>query len=504
MNQKIAKEKNNILDHEPLPHISLFDNINQIAYVADPKTHKVLYVNNFFQELLGQNPIGKKCYEVFQNLSHPCDFCTNKIILKDKGKPYEWEYHNSVLDKDFLVTDQIIRWHDGRDVRFEFAIDITNIKKSEKKIKESEERFKMAQKAADIGSWDWDIKTGKLVWSDEIESIFGLKKDEFKGTYEDFLKLVYPDDREFLQKKIDDCLNKNEEYDVEHRIIKPDGTVCWLREKGDVVRNENNEPVRMLGIVQDITERKRSEDKIRDITRKYMFQAKMLSEANKELEAFSYSVSHDLRAPLRSINGFSQALIEDYEDILDKEGKDYLLRIKKSADRMAELMDGLLKLSRLIRKEINFETINLGEIAETVINDLKKNIKDRKVKFNIINKENMYVKGDPNLFKILFENLIGNSLKFTEKKPKAEITVGVKKDDSQREVFYVKDNGVGFDMQYSDKLFIPFQRLHKEKEFSGTGIGLSIVKRIIKRHDGKIWAEGKKGTGSTFYFIVGE
>ncbi|MEF8847794.1 MAG: PAS domain-containing protein [Candidatus Thermoplasmatota archaeon] len=466
------------------------------------ETYDVLFVNKYLKDLLGEDPVGKKCYQMFDKLDHPCDFCTNDKILENPEKAYRWEYHNEKLKRDFIITDKIIEWPDGRKVRFELAIDITEFKKTQRKLKRSEERFRLAQKAAEIGSWEYNIKTEEIKWSDQIEPIFGLKKGEFEGTFKDFIKRVHPEDRELIKKEVEACIKKGKDYDIEHRIIQPDGTIRWVREMGDVFKDEKDRPNRMLGIVQDITERKKTERKINELTKKYMVKAKKLSETNKELEAFSYSVSHDLSAPLRSINGFSEALIEDYQDLLDEEGKDYLFRIKKSADKMSELIDGLLKLSRLIRTEINPTTINLADIAREIIDDLEQNNPKRNVEFKIKDKEEMYVKGDLNLLKVLLENLIGNALKFTGQEENPKIIFGTKKSEEKKTIFYVKDNGTGFNMDYSDKLFIPFQRLHKEKEFSGKGIGLSIVQRIIKRHNGEIWAKGKKDEGATFYFTI--
>jgi len=484
--------------------LSIFNSINEIIYVTDIDSFKVLFVNKYFEDLLEKNPVGKKCYQIFQNLNHPCKFCTNEKLLENPDEPYRWEYHNPKLNRDFIITDKLIKWPDGRNVRFELAIDITKYKKIQRNLKENEERYRLAQKAAEIGSWEYNLNIKEIKWSDQIEPIFGLKKGQFKGTFKDFMKYVHPDDRSIIKKEVERCTKKGKDYDIEHRIIWPDGTVRWLREMGDVFTDKLNRPYRMLGVVQDITDRKQSEKEIKDLTRRFMFQAKKLAETNKELEAFSYSVSHDLRAPLRSINGFSQALIEDYKDTLNDEGKDFLFRIKKSAERMAELIEGLLKLSKLMRTEIKCSTINLGKLAEEVFKDIKKNQPKRKIKFEVRKKEETYVKGDPNLLRVLLENLISNAWKFTEKEKNPTIIFGYKKNNKDQNIFYIKDNGVGFNMEYSDKLFIPFQRLHKQKDFSGSGIGLSIVQRIIKRHDGKIWAESKKGEGTTFYFTIGE
>lgn len=220
---------------------------------------------------------------------------------------------------------------------------------------------------------------------------------------------------------------------------------------------------------------------------------------NKELEAFAYSVSHDLRAPLRHIDGFSQALLEDYEDKLDDEGKDYLRELGTSATQMGELIDSLLDLSRITRKEMELEQIDLRELVLTVVEDLRKAHPERKVVFDI--EEAPYAKGDLNLMGILIRNLLENAWKYSEKNSDAKIEFGSKQEGGN-EVFYVRDNGVGFNMEYYDKLFGAFQRLHAETEFKGIGIGLATVQRIINRHGGRIWAEGQEDKGATFYFTL--
>jgi len=225
-----------------------------------------------------------------------------------------------------------------------------------------------------------------------------------------------------------------------------------------------------------------------------------LAAANKELEAFSYSVSHDLRAPLRSIDGFSQALLEDYHDKLDEEGIDYLRRVRNETQRMGQLIDDFLQLSRLTRVELNFEKVDLSSMAHDILIQHQRDNPSRKVK-NIV-EDNLSVKGDEKLLKIMFENMLGNAWKFTSKKSKATIEFGQVKNKDEK-VFFIRDNGAGFDNNYADKLFIPFQRLHSDEEFDGTGIGLGIVQRIINRHGGRIWVESEVGKGATFYFTLG-
>ncbi len=228
-----------------------------------------------------------------------------------------------------------------------------------------------------------------------------------------------------------------------------------------------------------------------------------LEATNKELESFSYSVSHDLRAPLRSIDGFSQILLEDYADELDEEGRDYLGRVRVSSQRMGRLIDDLLSLSRVTRGTMRRERVSLSALAEEVAEGFREASPDRRVEFSA--QKGLEVWGDPRLLRVALVNLIGNAWKFTEKEPEARISFGMDEKLSQRSlvpIYYVRDNGAGFDMAYADKLFGAFQRLHAADEFEGTGIGLATVQRIVRRHGGQIWAEGEVGRGATFYFTM--
>ena len=226
-----------------------------------------------------------------------------------------------------------------------------------------------------------------------------------------------------------------------------------------------------------------------------------LAAANKELEAFCYSVSHDLRAPLRSIDGFSLAVLEDYGHLLDEEGQGYLQRVRLASQRMAELIDGLLNLSRLTRGEIVRQEVDLSTIAGAVAEVIKQAHPNRDVCVSI--EPDLKAYGDSGMLRILFENLLGNAFKFTANRTDARVEIGktVEK-ESVRTIFYVRDNGAGFDMVYADKLFGAFQRLHTVHEFPGNGIGLATVQRIINRHGGEIWAHGEVEHGATFFFSL--
>jgi signal transduction histidine kinase len=223
-----------------------------------------------------------------------------------------------------------------------------------------------------------------------------------------------------------------------------------------------------------------------------------LEATNRELEAFSYSVSHDLRAPLRSVDGFSLALEEDFQDLLNEEGRDFIRRIRAGVQKMGQLIDSLLQLSRITRADINREDVNLTELAEEVARDLRTQHPERDIAFLI--EPGLSVNGDPRLLRVALENLMGNAVKFTSNKPMAQVEFGQSTSTGE---FYVRDNGAGFDMKYANKLFIAFQRLHGDKDFKGSGIGLATVSRVIRRHHGGIRAEGSVDSGATFWFTLG-
>jgi signal transduction histidine kinase len=224
-----------------------------------------------------------------------------------------------------------------------------------------------------------------------------------------------------------------------------------------------------------------------------------LEAANRELDSFSYSISHDLRAPLRTLDGFSQALLEDYKAVLDDQGKRYLQRIRNASQHMAQLIDELLKLSRLSRSQLNREYIDLAQIGREIFTELQAESPERKVVF--LAPPTLQAYADPFLMRVALTNMINNAWKFTSKHLQAIIELGSMQDGSEK-VYYVKDDGAGFDMAYADKLFGAFQRLHSKEEFDGNGIGLAIVQRIIHRHGGRIWAEGEVEKGATFYFTL--
>jgi light-regulated signal transduction histidine kinase (bacteriophytochrome) len=250
----------------------------------------------------------------------------------------------------------------------------------------------------------------------------------------------------------------------------------------------------------EVIERQEAQEQAQSLNQGLRQAIAELKAVNHELESFSYSVSHDLRAPLRSVDGFSQALLEDCHDQLDSSGQDYLHRIRAATQRMGHLIDDLLTLSRVIRSEIQIESVNLSRLGSNVCVELQRTHVDRQIEFVI--QPSLLVQGDERLLQVVLENLLNNAVKFTSKHSQAKIELGTITQKDGSLVYFVRDDGVGFDMNYADKLFSPFQRLHGMQEFQGNGIGLATVQRVVRRHSGQIWAEGAIEGGATFYFTL--
>ena len=339
-------------------------------------------------------------------------------------------------------------------------------------------------------------------WNRAAELIYGWSAEEVQGKLMfDVLQSTYPN----AERK--DVVRQLEEQgfwrgEVIH--LRKDGTPIYALAAKTMIYDEKGERIGMVAVNHDITERRQAEDHIRelnvDLERRVQERTAQLLALNQELEAFSYTVSHDLRTPLRALDGFSQVLLEDYRDQLDEEGQYLLDRIRAASQRMGHLIDDLLKLSRLSRAEIRHEHLSLSDLAQDIVTDLRATLPQRQVEVTI--QPGLEVDGDPRLLSILLENLFSNAFKFTRGREQARIEFGGQIEDGHAVYFFVRDNGVGFDNALAGKLFNAFQRLHTESEFEGNGIGLATVKRIVHLHGGHAWAVGSIHAGATIYFTL--
>jgi PAS domain S-box-containing protein len=376
--------------------------------------------------------------------------------------------------------------------------DITKQVRRERVLKE-------AQGLAHMGSWEWDVPRNEVRWSDELYRIYGVEPGAFVATFEAFLGQIRADDRERVRRAIEAAMARGGSFSQEEHIVRPSGEERVLASSGRVELNEAGEPVRLWGICIDITERKRAEEEVLELNatleRRVEERTRQLEATNRELEAFSYSVSHDLRAPLRGLDGFSRILLDEYAACLDEPGRDYLRRVRAASQRMGQLIDDLLELSRLTRGALGHGQVDLSRIAREVADGLRALAPHRQVALTI--QDGLVVEGDARLLRVAIENLLNNAWKFTSRHAKARIAFGAEVQGGRQE-FYVRDDGAGFDMAHADGLFEPFVRLHRPEEFEGTGVGLATVQRIVHRHGGRIWAEAAPERGATFRFTLHE
>lgn len=377
--------------------------------------------------------------------------------------------------------------------------DISERKRAEAALRLSEERFSSAFEHAPIGIALVSPDGRWLKVNRALCHLLGYTSDELLAkTFQD---ITYPDDLEADLEYVRQMLaSEIRSYQMEKRYFHKTGHIVWALLSVSLVRDEAGQVLYFISQIQDITERKRVEEEIKDLNRQMERQNTELTVINKELESFSYSVSHDLRAPLRAIDGFSLALLEDCEPKLESEEKEHLRRIRAATGHMGRLIDDMLNLARTARYELVRSRVDLSALAREIFSELLAAEPERRVTVMIA--PGQVAEGDRTLLRVVLDNLLGNAWKFTSKRPDARIEFGVQAKGT-RTVYFVRDNGAGFDMSYADKLFGAFQRLHTGSEFPGSGIGLATVQRIVHRHGGRVWAESALGEGATFYFEIG-
>ena len=385
---------------------------------------------------------------------------------------------------DVIIT--ALRDPDGSVIGFaKVTRDITERRRAELALHESEERFRLlVESVQEYAIFVLDPAGRVASWNAGAEAIKGYAAEEILGQH---VTVFYTPEDVALgkpQAQLEAAAREGRVEDEGWRLRK-DGNRFWADTVITAMRDPTGALIGFGKVTRDLTRRRRIEEQ--------------LAQSNAELERFSYSVSHDLRAPLRAINGYAQAVLEDYAAALDAEGQRFLGIIRDSAKRGGELIDALLNFSRLGRQTLSMEPVDLTELARAVVDELRRSSDVEGI--DVIVDPLQPTKGDRTLLRQVLANLIGNAFKFSRGRPHPQIEIGARR-DGQAVVYFVRDNGVGFDMRYADKLFGVFQRLHRADEFEGTGVGLALAQRIIQRHGGRIWADGKVDGGATFFFTL--
>ncbi len=511
---------------------------------------EIILINKAWIEKSGYSPQDLDTAEQWINHS----FRENASLINDEiqqlfqSKTNQKEGYYKVNTRLGEIRDWYLHWvclpelSDGKKMILTMATDMTELMDVESALRESEEIISKLALVTNDGIWDWNLRSESVVFDPLYYTMAGYEVNEFPHHLVEFRKRIHPDDVERVFKLAEDYITGiQNKFIAEFRFLNKDGSWLWVLGRGNIIeQDENGNPLRFVGTHTDISalksveeELNRYQDKLEDIVEdrtqklneriseverlnaaltnilddyqianeKLSSMSRSLTDTYQELESFTYSVSNDLREPLKAVKQSSDTLMKKYHAKLDPKAKIYLEEVQLNTALMDQLIENLLKLAELGRKEITPVPVNPTTLVNKVIKSYAEEIEDRKIKTNI--KELPPCMADENLLEMVFQSLIGNAVKFTKKQKNAEITIGHQPGQtSERVIYYVKDNGVGFNSKDQENIYDTFHRLHSQEEFQGIGIGLTLAKKIINRHGGEIWAEAVENEGATFYFAL--
>ncbi|WP_224363042.1 sensor histidine kinase [Hyalangium versicolor] len=492
---------------------SILNNISEGVSIADAAGN-FIYTSPYAEHLFGVGASGVA----------PSEWHTLGIFRADEKTPFPvdqlpiWRALKGEVIRDVDMFIRNVNVPQGRHMRCDcvplrdeqgqviggmsLVRDMGKTRENEEEKRRTEERFELLVETAREGIWTIDAASRTTYVNRFLAEMLGYTVEEMLGR--PIFTFMDDEGRQLAQQKVEHRRQGVTEVH-DFKLQRKDSTFIWTSISTSPIVDHQGSYLGALAMVTDITARRNAEEEVRklnaELERRIAERTAQLEFSNRELEAFAYSVAHDLRAPLRSIASFSDALTEDCADRLDAVGLDYLRRIHGGARRMAELIDGILSLSRVNRTTLAASRCDLSALARSIGDLLQAQFPDRTVRFTV--QEGLVDQGDQQLLRSVLENLLGNAWKFTRERPVAEIEFGVSPERGIR-TYFVKDNGAGFDMAYRDKLFGVFQRLHSQAEFEGNGVGLATVQRIIRRHGGRIWGTGQPGRGACFFFTLNE
>ncbi len=472
---------------------------------VDSQGH-LLRINQQFCDMVGYTRDELR-HMRFQDITHPDDIAEDERLM---GLTVAGKISQYTLEKRYIhraghivwakLTVSLIRDERGRpDFLISIVQDITEVKAINEALRTSEQLIRQSTKLAGLASWVVDMPSHRFRALFDSHRMLGLDKDEF--SQEEIVAMCHPDDRQRMSVLWNKSLEDGTPYILEHRMTI-NGQERWILAQTEFERDATGQVTRALGVTYDITQRKRSELEVQQLNAsleaRIRKRTQQLQSAYAGLESYSYAVAHDLRSPLRIINGFAQALKEDHPE-LDDSAHSHLGRIMGASRQMGLLIDGLLQLSQYTRGELSRQPISISHMARQQLEDLTGSEPQRQVQWSV--ETGMVAYADPSLVSALLQNLLGNAWKYTSAREDARIEVFSFIRDGQR-YFCIRDNGAGFDMARAGKLFQPFQRMHQPGEFQGLGIGLATARRIVERHGGDIFAESFPGEGATFGFSL--